>query len=571
MADNEKHESPMASVDTSKSIIPGGRDNTIDIMSLLKNSETSSSENKAPTPERKSALQMAKERKEEAQKGLIVSNEDLIAKNSNSVKGNKTEVDALDDTDKYMQEQEAMIDAAKKVVVQNAPKTALEMASLMNDLENVAKTGSVESDASRDANPEMFSTTPDKDEKVLRLKTEEEMEKSPDKAIIEGMPDTPVETKTEEDLEKERIATVLIDKTGFGGDFAFTEEERDKLFMSTEIHLKEVEDINLSTLVVKKADKSFVESAQEYQFSSSQTVMMFPASRFKAEMAGLTYGEMGDIAVNNENVTFEQIRKKLTVIYNKMRNPSCGKFENFDDFLRKFAYVDLDLAVFGLVLSTFPEIDDIPLNCQNPKCKKSFNHKFSPRNLLHFDKCSKKFLQDMDLIAHTKPADLPDLLETSPARNFKIIKLPMSGFIIKLGIASAYDYLYTIVDNVLGTKFADEHPDDVNGILQLNSMLLSLIRAVLVPQSDGTYIEFDEFEDMINALYNIRPEEIKILTSILQKYNNVYNVPFELTDIVCPHCGTKTKTLALDINYLVFMKYQRLMSEEIDVSNIILL
>ena len=73
---------------------------------------------------------------------------------------------------------------------------------------------------------------------------------------------------------------------------------------------------------------------------------------------------------------------------------------------------------------------------------------------------------------------------------------------------------------------------------------------------------------MIQALYHIKPEEIGILSSILQKYTNDYSVTFELTDIVCPHCGTKTKRIPLDINYLVFLKYQRLMSTDVNINNI---
>lgn len=571
---NETHETeqPMASVDTSKPVL-GGRDSSIDVMSLLKTS--TSTEDTTPV-KKKSALEMAREAKEATPKGLVANTQEMNEKNAPKAVANKTEADAMSEVDNYMKEQEAMIDASKKIVIQDAPKNAIEMASLMDSLENVAKTGDVHSDPSKDANPERFTETKITEDNSIRLKTDAEMEATPDTAITEDTQaptdKTPEEIqKEQEDEEKKKIVTVLIDKTGLGGDFAFTEDEREKLYMANEIRLKEIEDVNLSTLTVRKADKSFIEEAKEYQFSSSQTMMTFPASRFRAEMAGLSFGEMGDISLNtasNENISFEQIRKKLTVIYNKMRNPSCGEFASFDDFLKKFAYVDMDLAVFGLVVSTFPDIDEIPLNCQNPKCKKSFNHRFSPRSLIRYEKCSDKFLEDVGLVVNTPAKDLPGLIETSPAQNYKYIKLPFSKFIIKLGIASAYDYLYTIVDNILGNKFEEEHPDDVNGVLQLSSILLSLIRGVMIPQPDGSYVEYTEFEDMIRAIYQIKPDEFKILTAILQKYNNVYTVPFELHDIVCPHCGAKTAVLPLDVNYLVFLKYQRLLSEELNIDSI---
>ena len=207
-------------------------------------------------------------------------------------------------------------------------------------------------------------------------------------------------------------------------------------------------------------------------------------------MTGLSYGEMGDISLNSENITFDQMHKKLSVIYNKMVNPSIGKFENFNDFLHKFAYVDIDLAVYGLVVASFPEVDDIPMTCQNPGCKNSFNHKFSPRTLLRFENSSNKFLKAMKDVVECKESDFEKLVMESPTRTHQRFKMPYSNFIIEVGIASSYDYLYTIVDNLLGDKFATDHPDDVNGILQLNSTLLGLIRAVYVPNGNGAYVEY---------------------------------------------------------------------------------
>ena len=453
----------------------------------------------------------------------------------------------MDEVDEYLAEQDKMIQAAQNVKFDRLPQTGLEMAAAMDAIEEATTSKEV-------MNGEKVKT--------VNIETQESGEKSPEEVTSSN------EATTAVDEDRKNIINILIDKTGLGGDFKFTDEEKEKIFSSTEIHLKEVEELDLSTITVKKAEKSFLEAVNEFQISSSKVPVVFPASRFKAYMTGLSYGEMGDISLNNENVTFDQLQKKLTVIYNKMVNPSIGEFENFEDFLRKFAYVDIDLAVYGLVVATFPEIDDIPLTCNNEKCKNSFNHKYSPRTLIRFDKANEKFLNAMKDVVECPAAESHKLLEESPARVHKRVKLPFSGFIIEIGIASAYDYLYTIVDNIIGDKFKDNHPDDVNGILQINATLLGLIRAVYVPSGDGSYTMFDNFEDMINALYMVKPEEISILASLLQKYTDSYTVEFELFDITCPHCGTKTTRIPLDINSLVFLKYQRLMSTEIDINNI---
>ena len=540
MADENIKNETNASVDANKIGTPS-RDTTLDVSSLLKASKEA--------PEKKeTALDKFKRAKEERGSGLVVENKALEeAIKEKTLITNNAENDAMDEVDEYLAEQDKMIQAAQNVKFDRLPQTGLEMAAAMDAIEEATTSKEV-------MNGEKVKT--------VNIETQESGEKSPEEVTSSN------EATTAVDEDRKNIINILIDKTGLGGDFKFTDEEKEKIFSSTEIHLKEVEELDLSTITVKKAEKSFLESVNEFQISSSKVPVVFPASRFKAYMTGLSYGEMGDISLNNENVTFDQLQKKLTVIYNKMVNPSIGEFENFEDFLKKFAYVDIDLAVYGLVVATFPEIDDIPLTCNNEKCKNSFNHKYSPRTLIRFDKANEKFLNAMNDVVECPAAESHKLLEESPARVHKRVKLPFSGFIIEIGIASAYDYLYTIVDNIIGDKFKDNHPDDVNGILQINATLLGLIRAVYVPSGDGSYTMFDNFEDMINALYMVKPEEISILASLLQKYTDSYTVEFELFDITCPHCGTKTSRIPLDINSLVFLKYQRLMSTEIDINNI---
>ena len=531
-----------ATVNEEKSVAVG-RDTNLDISSLLKAS-------KEEAPKEKSNLEKMKEAKAKGSLGLVVDNAVLEKKDAPLV--NKTEDDATTEVDEYLKEQDKLIDAAKKLNVVDKPTSPLEMAALMDSVESFATSGNIEQP--KDTNKTFIKEKTEDDVVEGTVKSETTVE--------ESTSDT-----TEIDEEKKELVTVLIDKTGLGGEFNFTDEEKSKLVSSTEIQLKEIESIDIGTIKVKKPQKSFIESVEEFQISSVKVPVVFPASRFRAYMTGLSYGEMGDIALNGENITFDQIHKKLTVIYNKMINPSIGKFENFEDFLRKFSYVDIDLAVYGLVVATFPEVDDIPLECNEPKCKKSFNHKFSPRTLLRFEKSDNKFLQAMKEVVDCPASDFAKLAEQSPTQSHQRFRLPYSGFIIEVGIASSYDYLYNIVDNMLGEKFQENHPDDVNGILQLNSTLLALIRAVYVPDGDG-YVQFTDFEDMINALYMIKPEEISFLSTLLIKYTESYSVTFELTDIVCPHCGTKTKSIPIDINYLVFQKYQRLMNTEINIDNI---
>lgn len=553
------------------------RDTTMDIASLIKTAKQE--ETPAPTvttpitaPEgdvqeavkHKTKLEQMMESQKNQTLGLVVNNSDLNHDENVQLK-NKTSDDAMSDADKYLADMDAQIDAAKKISFPR-PENPQQMVGIMDALDRAAK------------NPDILKTG----EAPAETPTEESKEAvSQDTTAEEKAPEAPVEVKDDsesakkaEDEKKEelkkQVINILIDKTGMGVDFHFDEEEKAKLKTAEEIHVTEVEDIDLATITVKKPERSFVDTASEYQLSSSRVPVVFPASRFRAYMTGLTYGEMADIAFTHENMNFDKANKRLSIIYNKMADPSCGKFDSYDDFLKKFSFMDMQLAIYGIIIATFPELDDIGMTCNNSKCGQSFSHKFSPRSLIQFDLCDQRFLDGMKEVIDCPIGKEKELMKNSPTMKHKRIRLPDTGLIVEVGFASAYEYLYNgIVDLNDEDKFKDEHPDDLGGALRINAALLSAVRALYVPNDDGSYTMFDKGEDMINILYNVKPNEIRLIVSILDKYATGYSPVFALKDVKCPHCGGVTPIVPIeDLTELVFQKYLRLLNTSLDADSI---
>lgn len=553
------------------------RDTTMDIASLIKTAKQE--ETPAPTvntpitaPEgdvqeavkHKTKLEQMMESQKNQTLGLVVNNSDLNHDENVQLK-NKTSDDAMSDADKYLADMDAQIDAAKKISFPR-PENPQQMVGIMDALDRAAK------------NPDILKTG----EAPAETPAEESKEAvSQDTTAEEKAPEVPVEAKDDseaakkaEDEKKEelkkQVINILIDKTGMGVDFHFDEEEKAKLKTAEEIHVTEVEDIDLATITVKKPERSFVDTASEYQLSSSRVPVVFPASRFRAYMTGLTYGEMADIAFTHENMNFDKANKRLSIIYNKMADPSCGKFDSYDDFLKKFSFMDMQLAIYGIIIATFPELDDIGMTCNNSKCGQSFSHKFSPRSLIQFDLCDQRFLDGMKEVIDCPIGKEKELMENSPTMKHKRIRLPDTGLIVEVGFASAYEYLYNgIVDLNDEDKFKDEHPDDLGGALRINAALLSAVRALYVPNDDGSYTMFDKGEDMINILYNVKPNEIRLIVSILDKYATGYSPVFALKDVKCPHCGGVTPIVPIeDLTELVFQKYLRLLNTSLDADSI---
>ena len=383
-----------------------------------------------------------------------------------------------------------------------------------------------------------------------------------------GVTSANVDPNAEKELEKAKTVQILIDKTGFGADFLFTEEEKEKIVEADVIKLNQVRTIDIATLKTKRSDKSFQDVIKEHNIGGSKCTICFPASGFRAQMRGLSYGEYADVSLSMDNVTFDQYYKRLSIIYNKMTNISTGPFKDFEDFLKHFAYTDIYLAIYAMFVATEQEHQEILLKCGNSQCKHTFNWKYSTRSVLRLDRCADTFLEKMKEIANADAIDFDKIRENAAVNTSHLIELPDSGFIVDMGVASAYDFLYNFIPLLNEENFKDAFGDDINEIYMNNIVLLTSIRAVHVPDGEGGYVECLGYKDILDAIYNITPNEIQILSAYTVKIQNAYEVAFSFGNVKCPHCGNITENLDISVDELVFQTYQQLMNTSVDPATI---
>lgn len=389
-----------------------------------------------------------------------------------------------------------------------------------------------------------------------------EMQKTSDDADTEA-----AEKISAEEEARKKTVQVIIDKTNLGTDFMFTKEEREKIVEAETLLVNEVKVIDINAIRAKRSNVSFQDAVNKFDTSGSRTTICFPASGFKAQMKGMSYGEYADVALSMENVTFDQYYKRLSVIYNKMTNVSTGKFETFEDFLKNMAYTDIPMALYGLLISTEEENQEIQLKCGRDDCDRTFNWDYSTRSLLRLDKCADKFLEKMELIATAPAADYDKIKADSAVQNSKFLEMPQSKIIVEMGIASAYDFLYNFIPLMDEDTFKDAFGDDLNDTYMNNVLLLTSIRSVWVPDGDK-YIECTGYKDILDAIYQVSPEEIKIIAAYTAKLQAEYEITFSFGDVECPHCHNITKDMEVNMDDLVFQTYSRLMSTEVDLKNI---
>ena len=379
-----------------------------------------------------------------------------------------------------------------------------------------------------------------------------------------------VDNNEEEDTKSKTI-NLIIDKTGLGTDFILSEDERKKMAEANEIRLTQVEVLDIASITTEKPERdSFTGKINTYQLSGSKTTISFPASGFKADMTGLTYGEIADISLSMDAVNVDKYYKRLAIIYNKMKNISNGPFDSFEDFLKNFAYTDISLAVYGLFVATFPEVQTISLRCGRNSCNKTFDWDYATRSILRLDKSDEVLLDKMAQLASADPNEYEDIYKKAAVRNSKFIKLPYSGYIVELGIASAYEFLYNFIPVIDDETFKQAFGNDINDVYKNNMLLLTTVLSVRIPKNDNpnSYILCEGYKDIVDAIYSISPEEIKIIATMSNKIQTQYQVNYSFGDVKCPHCGNVTKDLDLTIDDLVFQTYQRLISTEIDLTNI---
>ena len=537
----------------------------------------------------KSPLEKMKEYKEQ-NSGVVIKKEDFTDESAPKVfKNSFDNPERSNDFDSYVKEQEAMIEAAKKVTINRIPQNAMEDAALMDQLDLIARQGTVHKNPVDQEGKEIVLPDEEKYGTALNLP---EVDADGNRLYngsflsekVDGEKTVPLNEattnpnqteeheNTEEDTsERDNLVKILIDKTGLGTtNIDFTPDEREKMSIANEIRVTMVESEELESLTFKAPDDSYVSNIESDQNVIGSNTVPLVASRYRATVKGLGYGELGDLMLSPESPNFEQYRKVYSTIYNTIVSTTIGKFKSFEDFLKNTCYLDMDMLLYGLIVSTYPEVDSIGIKCAN--CKTMFEQKYFVRDLMDLKRCNDDYLAKLDDLMKQTPDTYESYAMEGPVHKRQYIVLPKSKYIVEIGLASAYDYLYTVINNISNNAFAKKHPQDINGALQMSTLFLGVVRSVSIKSEDGkTATKYSSFEDLIQILYHLPGEDIKIIIAITSKYHEAYTVSFGIKGTKCPKCGHAEEITAVDLNQLIFFKYQALLSTEPNVSSISIL
>lgn len=421
-----------------------------------------------------------------------------------------------------------------------------------------------------DANTSKYFVLNKENEVIEGTKTEDEVaDDNPDESedvVGDAEPQEPDMTE-EEKAERNESVTIILNKLN-EKTVTFTDDEREKMIKTKVINVRVVDNLDLSTAEIDRTPISFTDLINEFKCDTIQTPVVFPQSGFRAYMTGLSVSEMLAFGLNGKNAyTIDDYRKRLTIVYRHMVNPTIF-IENFDDFLNKFAWSDLELAVWGMLISSFPTEDTITLRCGKKECNKAYDVQYSPSSILDWNAVSKTFIDLFKTVISCTDPNTEAIAKDSPIRKSLFVELPYTKIRVEMGRPSSHDYISRIAPAMIDEKsikaIIGENPTERDTSLFLATMF---VRMIYVPVN-GKYHPLTSFKSIYQMLCQLRPGELDALISVLNNRFPDAEPAFSLPKTKCPHCGNTSDKIEITASELLFQRARDLTNTEYEVTGI---
>ena len=386
--------------------------------------------------------------------------------------------------------------------------------------------------------------------------------------------ETPVEEKKPESpqinitVEKNTPVTVNVDKE-LVADIEKTNE--------VNIFVKEVTDKDmLGTTIIENSNREGIINV--YDSGINDVPITLPMSAYRCVMRPINWFDFIKLTAPTSNNGSDNELKRWSVIYDHLKNPSIGEFNNFEDFLKKTKYQDRELLMWGLLVATADEEETLSITCGNPKCKHNIKVKYHPREILHIDdNKTPKWFEAAD--AAVGPEAI-SVWETA-CNIRKCYKLPNTGIIAEINEPSAYEFITKKLP-LINDLYKRYNPDSeiTNADLRDASMAyfdylsanalfvsaMSIVRTENGKQKTYRFTNWEDIEEIITK--SLDAEDSGILLKLIEKTrSNVSPVSFYIENVDCPMCKRHEEKIPITEigNTLLFQVSRRFSSTEINL------
>jgi hypothetical protein len=405
-----------------------------------------------------------------------------------------------------------------------------------------------------------------KDKSIKAIKTAADIVEIKEIKPVEQ--NVPIVTDIEEDINETKVIINKKDITTI----AWDQTDIDKIKRSRSIELNIVEDLTLKYNNLVDADENAVDIVlSEYVRKVNDVPASLPASKYRCTFTGLSYQEVIDLSHSQELNNLDGERKKWSIVYSHLKNPSIGEFSSFEDFLKKTSFMDLEFSLWKILCATSMEKELISIDCHaehnGVTCGKSYDWIYSPQELIDMNEINTAVLEDMEKTATvSSKEDIMKNYNESMLNMNNTIELTISGFGLIFGHISAYDFLDSVYSDL---KAADENQTDPSAASRMYSAYaLTAVKGFILPKGDGSYVRVSGVNNIKKVLSQLDKVDGQVITEIIEMMQTPYRFSFSLKDIHCPQCKNKSSIPIPDMSRLLFIVAQSLSSVQVTLKKI---
>lgn len=365
--------------------------------------------------------------------------------------------------------------------------------------------------------------------------------------------------------------TVLIDKLGMG-ESMFTEEEKKRIETAKRIKLVEVTNKELQTVkIAKKFDRTKQSNFVKQTFNRSLAPVVAAASGYTAKMRNVSSAESLQILQRPGEDSAKSMLEKWSLIYDKLVDPSCGEFKDFDDFIAKTAYADYNTFIYAILCNSYPETDAVSFTCNQPNCKKDFNVDYKNRELIRRTDISKEQIEVLGNLMDTAASGDVIKCEKYRAENSVIDKLVRfkvddnSGILVDIYVPSVKEQCENIIPYITPDMVETEAGQRLVVMAHnIKSILIPSIEGDINSFEDVEYVEADNLGDVVYLLGQLNEYQIGVIERMINSMLSPYVIRYGLDHVVCPFCKHDYGEYPMNLDRLLFQRVQRRMQTELE-------
>lgn len=377
--------------------------------------------------------------------------------------------------------------------------------------------------------------------------------------------------KKEEEETKKEIEEMMNEKTEFDDEVIDDEEESveeketkkivdndsaEKTADETDEKKKIIlKDVKIRKIKDKsKKDNFFNELIVRRRKRQKTTRVPLICSGYIADMSPLSSPEIRDLsnALRTKDAYgyWEFLYK---IIHEKIASTSIGSMD-FETFLKSTSLNELEILLYGIFCSSYPDKNSFPAKCPNSKCGLEFNFEYANDDYMVFDDMDEngnsKIKDRMRELVAAQAIDAKKFFKESLTNTLYRVPLPDSGYIVELRHPTLYNQLHDVIKQMVEQQLEDASDVTLNR--------LPFVEKVLIPYDEedpeAGYIEYEEMDKKITLLSALtEDDDVELEEAISDNILSTSHISFRMHDVTCRVCGAKLMDEDVDFRSLLFM------------------